>query len=94
MMPIVFWASLEPWLKAMNAAEITWSRRKPRVSGPGVRAPERSVEEQDHQQRSRRRTPRIGELTSGTRTLPTIPSTRPPSAADRPPRAWRRRARR
>ena len=26
-MPIVFWASFEPWLKAMNAAETTWSRR-------------------------------------------------------------------
>ena len=28
MMPIVFWASFEPWAKAMNAAEKTWSRRK------------------------------------------------------------------
>ena len=25
MMPIVFWASFEPWAKAMNAAEKTWS---------------------------------------------------------------------
>ena len=28
MMPIVFWASLEPWAKAMNPAEKIWSRRK------------------------------------------------------------------
>src|SRR5215218_1650392 len=28
MMPIVFWASFEPWLKAMYAAETTWRRRK------------------------------------------------------------------
>ena len=28
MMPIVFWASFEPWAKAMNAAEKTWRRRK------------------------------------------------------------------
>ena len=29
-MPIVFWASLEPWAKAMNPAENTWSLRKMR----------------------------------------------------------------
>ena len=28
MMPIVFWASLEPWAKAMNPADTTWRRRK------------------------------------------------------------------
>ena len=28
MMPIVFWASLDPWAKAMNAAEKTCSLRK------------------------------------------------------------------
>ena len=27
-MPIVFWASFEPWAKAMNAAEPTCRRRK------------------------------------------------------------------
>ena len=33
MMPIVFWASFEPWAKAMNAAEKTWSRRNRRAIG-------------------------------------------------------------
>ena len=41
MMPIVFWASFEPWAKAMNAAEKTCSRRKMfdrnRRSGPSGR---------------------------------------------------------
>ena len=32
-MPIVFWASLEPWAKAMYPAESTWSRRKRAASG-------------------------------------------------------------
>ena len=32
-MPIVFWASLEPWAKAMNPADTTWSRRKRRAIG-------------------------------------------------------------
>src|SRR6476469_6548690 len=27
MIPIVFWASFEPWLKAMKAADRTWRRR-------------------------------------------------------------------
>ncbi len=27
MMPIVFWASFEPWLNAMNPADTTWRRR-------------------------------------------------------------------
>ena len=37
MMPIVFWASFEPWAKAMNPAEKTCSRRKTFDSsrGPG-----------------------------------------------------------
>ena len=33
MIPIVFCASFEPWAKAMNAAEKTWSRRKRRAIG-------------------------------------------------------------
>ena len=33
MMPIVFWASFEPWAKAMKAADSTWSRRKRRAIG-------------------------------------------------------------
>ena len=33
MMPIVFWASLEPWAKAMNAAEKTCRRRNRRAIG-------------------------------------------------------------
>lgn len=28
MMPIVSWASFVPWLKAMSAADTTWSHRK------------------------------------------------------------------
>ena len=33
MMPIVFWASLEPCAKAMYPADTTWSRRKTRAIG-------------------------------------------------------------
>ena len=29
MTPIVFWASFEPWLKAMSAADIVCARRNP-----------------------------------------------------------------
>ena len=35
-MPIVFWASLEPWANAMQPAEKICSRRNPRVRGRRV----------------------------------------------------------
>ena len=35
MMPIVFWASFEPWLKAMYEADRIWSRRNRRLSRCG-----------------------------------------------------------
>ena len=35
MMPIVFWASLAPWLKETHALDPIWPRRKPRFPGPG-----------------------------------------------------------
>ena len=47
-MPIVFWASFEPWLKAMYAAEMTWSRRNRSLRSAWVGAPEH-VQEHDHQ---------------------------------------------
>ena len=56
MMPIVFWASLEPWAKAMNPAENTWSRRN-RDAGPAIGLRVSAVKIQlssDHQQRRRR----------------------------------------
>ena len=40
MMPIVFWASFEPWLNAMNAAEPTWRRRKRSFIRARLRPPE------------------------------------------------------
>ena len=35
MIPIVFWASFEPWLKAMYEADRIWSRRNRRFSRAG-----------------------------------------------------------
>ena len=73
MIPIVFWASFEPWLKAMNAADTICNRRNRSLIRRGL---------------ARRKTfrittiaanpiamPRIGDRTSGTMTLPMTPST-------------------
>src|SRR5689334_14533113 len=35
MMPIDFWASLEPWEKAIAQADTSWSRREARVTSSG-----------------------------------------------------------
>ena len=48
MMPIVFCASFEPWLKAMYAAEMTWSRRNRSLIVRGWAVSEH-VQEHDHQ---------------------------------------------
>jgi hypothetical protein len=37
MMPIVFWASFVPCVKATNPPETSWSRRKTRLTVPGAR---------------------------------------------------------
>ncbi len=42
MMPIVFWASFEPWAKAMNAAEPTCRRRK--RTAIGLRLDDRKIQ--------------------------------------------------
>ena len=95
MMPIVFWASLEPWAKAMNPADTTWRRRKRWASGR--RAARRKIQKRATIRMNAPKNPISGEVTSGIRTLLTIPSTfegarrRPRStvAPRRPPiRAW------
>ena len=53
MMPIVFCASLEPWLNAMNAADRTWSRRKRSLIGRGL-ARRKTFRQDDHQREADR----------------------------------------
>ena len=48
MMPIVFWASFEPWLKAMNAGRHDLEAPEPVVQLPRVHALE-DVQQHDHE---------------------------------------------
>ena len=92
MTPIVFCASLLPWLKAMNAADRTCSRRKRSFIVLRVRALE-DVED-DHHQREADAKPMIGELTSGTITFQRCqrPARPPKPTAGVPPPTGRRSA--
>ena len=71
-MPIVFWASFEPWLKAMYAAETTWSRRNRSLIALGC-ARRNTFSSTTMNDEADRRTPSTGDATSGTRTLSRMP---------------------
>ena len=43
MIPIVFWASFVPWVKATNAPDTSWARRNPRLTFVGDRRAMSSV---------------------------------------------------
>ena len=73
MIPIVFWASLLPWLNAIHAAESTWRRRKTRLSLAGCAR--RKTLKMSAISSSPTVKPMIGDATSGRSTLPTMPST-------------------
>jgi len=73
MIPIVFWASFEPWLNAMNAAEITCSRRNRSLIRCGFAR--RKTLKMTTMNRKPIVTPAIGERTRGSRTFWTTPST-------------------
>ena len=72
MMPIVFWASLEPWAKAMKPAEKTCRRRKRRAIG--LRFACRKIQNSESISANAMPKPRNGDVTIGTRTLLTMPS--------------------
>ena len=94
MMPIVFWASLLPWLNAMNAADPIWRRRKTAVEA--LRVGRRNTLKMSAMNSRPTVNPTIGEPTSGTRTFVTMPSmfhdempAEMSDAPSRPPiRAW------
>ena len=67
MTPIVFWASFEPWLKAMYAAERTWSRRNRSLIRFGWAR--RNTFSRTTMSVNPMTTPRTGEATSGKSTL-------------------------
>ena len=73
MMPIVFWASFEPWLNAIAAADRTWSRRKRSLIRLGFAL--RKTFRITSIAVNPITTPRIGESTSGSRTFSAIPPT-------------------
>ena len=73
MTPIVFWASFEPWLNAMNAAETTWSRRKRSLIRAGWARRKRFS--RTTMKPNPITTPSTGDVTRGKSTLPTMPST-------------------
>jgi hypothetical protein len=64
-------ASFEPWLKAMYAAEITWSRRNRSLSTRGWAC--RNTFRSTTINENPISTPRTGDATSGNRTLSKIP---------------------
>ena len=71
MMPIVFWASFEPWANAMNAAEPTCKRRKRPPSASAWTFGRSSTGRPSARRRSTK--PSSGEVTIGIRTLLTMP---------------------
>src|SRR6266576_175823 len=73
MIPIVFWASFEPWLNAMNAAETSWRRRKRSLIRWGFAR--LKTFRRMTMSRNPPTTPAIGEPTSGRITLLMTPST-------------------
>ncbi len=82
MIPIVFWAPLEPWLNAIYAAEISWSRRKRSLIRCG--SARRNTLSSRTITRNAPARPMIGEPTRGTTTFVAIASTctaEAPSAA-------------
>ena len=70
-MPIVFWASFEPWAKAMNAAEPTCKRRKRLAIG--LRLDRRKTQYSATIKAKAMKKPSSGEVTIGISTLLTMP---------------------
>ena len=70
-MPIVFWASLEPWANAMKPAERTCALRKPAASGR--RWTRRKIQNSRITSANAMVKPMIGDVNSGTMTLFQMP---------------------
>ena len=70
-MPIVFWASFEPWANAMNAAEPTCKRRN--RAAIGFRCDRRKIQYRATMKAKAMTKPSSGEVTIGISTLLTMP---------------------